>query len=168
MNTPTAKDVAAIIGHVGEIVGRTKLQKIAALLELAGLGAGFKFSYHHYGPYSEELTTATDRAALLGLIQETPRQASWGGHYSIFSAPLKAEENPARAQLIEIAADANAVALELAVTAAFIAHDENAEDAWYVVANRKPEKASEENLKAARDLYKKFRSVNTTSPLPLI
>ena len=31
----------------GELVGRTRLQKTAFLLELAGLGTGFEFKYKH-------------------------------------------------------------------------------------------------------------------------
>ena len=38
--------VAEIIRAAGgEIVGRTRLQKVAYLLELAGLGHGFRFEY---------------------------------------------------------------------------------------------------------------------------
>jgi uncharacterized protein YwgA len=46
----------------GRIVGRTKLQKVAYLLELAGLGDGFQFEYRHYGPYSEDLAGAIQMA----------------------------------------------------------------------------------------------------------
>ncbi len=77
MTTASAADVAKIIGHVGEIVGRTKLQKTVAILELAGLGAGFPFSYHIFGPYSEELSQATDRAILLRLIEKDEKVAAW-------------------------------------------------------------------------------------------
>ena len=168
MTNPTAKDVAAIVAHLGEVVGRTKLQKTAAILELAGVGAGFRFSYHHYGPYSDELTSAADRAILLGLMSEDSRRANWGGSYSIFKAAKHADSNPARAQLITLAAGANAVALELAVTAAFVAKDEGLDDAWGAVAERKPEKASHENLRAAKELYAQFRTVDVPDPLPAI
>lgn len=168
MSNPTAKDVAAIVAHVGELVGRTKLQKTVALLELAGVGPGFRFSYHHYGPFSEQLATATDRAILLGLVKESPRRATWGGHYSIFSADRRPDDNPARARLIELASQADAVALELAVTAAFIAEDEGLDEPWAVVADRKPEKASEKNLRAAKKLYREFREVGTPTELPAI
>ena len=84
MTSANAANVASIIGHVGEIVGRTKLQKTFALLELVGLGAGFNFSYHIYGPYSEELSEATDRAVLLQLVKRREKIAKWGGRYSVF------------------------------------------------------------------------------------
>lgn len=168
MSSPTAKDVASIVAHVGELVGRTKLQKTAALLELTGLGSGFKFSYHHYGPYSEQLATAADRAVLLGLIKEDPRRAAWGGTYSIFSTDKRVDDNAARAKLIELATSANAVALELAVTAAFVAEDEGVDEPWAVVSSRKPEKATDANIKIAKELYKQFREVDAPHPLPAI
>lgn len=63
----------------GEIVGRTRLQKVAYLLELAGLGHGFSFEYRHYGPYSEDLALASRNADLLGFLEEEERPTSWGG-----------------------------------------------------------------------------------------
>jgi uncharacterized protein len=45
----------------------------------AGLGSGFQFRYKHYGPYSEELASATARARALHLLTENVGTASWGG-----------------------------------------------------------------------------------------
>ena len=45
--------VAIVRDAGGEVTGRTRLQKIAYLLEVVGFGNGFQFSYKHYGPYSE-------------------------------------------------------------------------------------------------------------------
>jgi hypothetical protein len=42
--------VAIVRDAGGHIVGRTRLQKIAFMLEPAGLGGGFPFRYKHYGP----------------------------------------------------------------------------------------------------------------------
>ncbi len=45
------RETAEIVRDVGgRIVGRTRLQKIAYLLELAGFGVGFRFEYRHFGP----------------------------------------------------------------------------------------------------------------------
>ena len=69
MTTP--KDVREIIADAGgSIAGRTRLQKSAYFLEVGGVGAGFDFSYHYYGPYSEELATAASDAKALKLINE--------------------------------------------------------------------------------------------------
>ena len=69
----------------GELVGRTRLQKVAFLMQLAGFDQSFSFEYRHYGPYSEDLSEAMDIAVLLGPVDEVERVADWGGRYSIYS-----------------------------------------------------------------------------------
>ncbi|MET3667942.1 hypothetical protein [Caulobacter sp. 1776] len=165
MSNPTAKDAAEIVGYVGDFVGRTKLQKTAAILELAGLGAGFTFSYHLFGPYSEELSSAVDRAILLGLIEEDEKVATWGGRYSIFHAAKIGNPDPLKEALILRAANANSVVLELAVTAAFLAAG-GEEMPWERVSALKSEKASAENMHSAKALYRELSAVKTPQPLP--
>jgi len=165
--TPTARSVAELIGYVGDLVGRTKLQKTAAFLELAGVGPGFSFSYHRFGPYSEELAAAVERAVLLGLIQEEEKTANWGGRYSVFHAPKVSDKDPTIDQIIQICVAANAVALELAATAAFVAA-EGDQKAWDRVRELKPEKASDDFLRLAKDLYAQLLQVKTPQDLPKI
>ncbi|MFZ3004594.1 MAG: hypothetical protein WA047_00365 [Phenylobacterium sp.] len=167
MNTPTAKDVADIIGSVGDIVGKTKLQKTVALLELAGLGPGFSFSYYLYGPYSEQLATAVDRGVLLGLIREEERVATWGGKYSVFKADHADLQNAPKEELIRKASRADSIVLELAVTAAFLAAN-NEQSAWDKLMELKPDKAFGENLGRAKTLYEELRAIQTPTPLPNI
>ncbi|HWA22160.1 MAG TPA: hypothetical protein VG735_07190 [Caulobacterales bacterium] len=167
MTTPTAKDVADVIGRVGYLVGKTRLQKTVALLELTGLGSGFSFSYHLYGPYSEELSAAVERGVLLGLIEEKEQQANWGGRYSVFTSHSRTVDISPKQTLIELCNDANAVALELAVTAAFVAEG-GEDDAWLRVSELKPEKAKPENVRKAKELYRKFLDVQVPRKLPAI
>ena len=54
----------------GEIVGRTRLQKTAYLLEVTGLGSGVYFAYRHYGPYSEDLALSAARGVVFVSILE--------------------------------------------------------------------------------------------------
>ena len=68
----------------GEIVGRTRLQKIAYLLKLSGCDESFEFEYKHYGPFSRDVAQATDFASLAGVLFEEAKPTSWGGTYSIF------------------------------------------------------------------------------------
>lgn len=164
MTTPTAKDIAQIVGYVGDIVGRTKLQKTVAILELSGLGPGFSYSYHFYGPYSEELTSAVDRAVLLGLMEEQERVAAWGGRYSVYHAPRVEPDLAEKREMVQIAAGADSLVLELAVTAAFIADKEP--NAWAKLVELKPEKATAENLQRARELYGEFKRIRTPRALP--
>lgn len=167
MNHGTAKDVAAVIGAAGEIVGRTRLQKTLAILEIAELGYGFSYDYYKFGPYSEDLVESTDRALALGYVYEEEKRAAWGGRYSIFRTDKVVPTGlNARDALIKIAKEADAVALELAVTAAFLA-DRGAQDPWSEVAERKPDKI--DSLDKAKRLYGEFLRVGgLPKPLPQI
>ena len=160
--------VASIVRDAGgKVVGRTRLQKIAFLLEIAGLGEGFTFEYRHYGPYSEQLTNALSTAALVGLIVEEEHPASWGGTYSVFTtAPAPPTVGGVRRELIAMAGSADPIALELAATAVFLA-TEGESDPWAETARRKPEKAAL-SLEKAKELYRSLQPVSTPRRLPLI
>lgn len=163
----TEKAARIICDAGGEIVGRTRLQKIAYLLEATHLGEGFEFEYRHYGPYSEELAVALETAKARGLIKEEERSTNWGGSYSIFTAcgSNDARVDQARRAVIETASSADPVSLELAATAAFLAKD-GYSDPWAETARRKPEKAS--RLETAKSLYARLRTIDTPEPLPAI
>ncbi|MGY4233044.1 hypothetical protein ACVIIW_001991 [Bradyrhizobium sp. USDA 4449] len=165
-----AHGAAAIVRDAGgHIVGRTKLQKIAFFLEAAGVGSGFPFRYKHYGPYSELLASATQHAAALRLIVENESVAAWGGLYSTFHTQMPSDpsSHPARVRLAHEMANADAVELELAATAAFLAY-ERFPDPWAETARRKPEKAEGGRLDRAKQLYFKLRQIPTPHPLPAI
>ncbi|KAB2919086.1 MAG: hypothetical protein F9K30_17655, partial [Dechloromonas sp.] len=70
----------------GPIVGRVRIQKVFYLLNQLGLEGDFRFSYHHYGPYSEDLSQAIDRARYLDQsIKEIEKDTTDGrASYSIF------------------------------------------------------------------------------------
>lgn len=145
----------------GQIVGRTKLQKVAYLLELAGLGDGFPFEYRHYGPYSEELADAIQMADAFGLVTEEERRADWGGVYSIFRITdrMSSSDKEARARFAEEAAKIGAVELELAATAAFLSAVEGVPDPWEETGRRKPEKALNGRLEAAKKAYRHLQGM---------
>lgn len=151
----------------GRVIGRTKLQKIAYLLEATGLGEGFSFEYRHYGPYSEELASAVRTATLFGNMNEEERPTTWGGSYSIYRVTSKTTEFTARTQMAKIAADADAVELELAATAAFLAL-EGVSDPWAETAKRKPEKATPTRLENAKNLYRRLQGIQAPKKLPAI
>lgn len=161
---------AAIVGDAGgRVVGRTRLQKIAYLLELAGVGEGFSFEYRHYGPYSEDLASATRVAGLLGFLEERERSTSWGGSYSVFTAKVLSNDtvSEARQKLARLAVEADSIELELAATAAFLAA-KGEHDPWNETARRKPEKAEGGRIEKARALYQKLRQIETPVMLPAI
>jgi len=152
----------------GVVVGRTRLQKLAYLLERSGLGKGFPFEYRHYGPYSEELAEATDRAATMSLIEEVEKLATWGGSYSIFTCNARPPKtvDAARLKVAALAAKADAVELELAATAVYLASE--CKDPWGETERRKPQKAASGRLERARMLYQKLAEIKVPKPLPKI
>jgi uncharacterized protein len=165
-----AQGAAAIVRDAGgHIVGRTKFQKIAFFLEAAGVGSGFPFRYKHYGPYSELLAAAAQHAAALRLIVENESVAAWGGQYSTFYTQMPADPSmhPARARLAQEMANADAVELELAATAAFLAY-EKFPDPWAETARRKPEKAEGGRLERAKQLYLRLQQIPAPHLLPAI
>jgi uncharacterized protein len=165
-----AERAAEIIRDAGgQVVGRTRLQKMAYLLEIAGLGSGFSFEYRHYGPFSEDLADGVQTAQYVDLLKEEEHSTWWGGSYSIFktvSQTPSPDVNEARKQILRFGVKADPIALELAATAAFLAL-ENYPDPWGETSRRKPEKA-EKSIDKAKALYERLRSVKTPKPLPII
>ena len=165
-----ARRAAAIIRDAGgRVVGRTRFQKMAFILEAGGLGAGFPFIYKHYGPYSEELSSASRTAAILGLLNETESPASWGGTFSTFevNAPPDPSIPESRRRIAQETVSADAIELELAATALYLSlARKGTSDAWLETARRKPEKSANGRLDRARALYDRIRQIPTPTPLP--
>lgn len=166
-----AESAAQLVADAGgEIVGRTRLQKIAFLLEVMELGSGFEFEYKHYGPYSERLTSAIKYADLFELVHEDIKPTAWGGFYSIFRVGAGihvTENNQSRAAAITLGNAADPVELELAATAVLLAI-EGEVDPWKETEVRKPDKAAHGKLQRSKELLKKFRAISAGDKLPAI
>lgn len=151
----------------GQLVGRTRLQKVAYLMQLAGFGNELDFEYRHYGPFSEELARGVEIATAFGDLSEDERQATWGGKYSVFSLKERAEPTSApRAAFAQAAKQINAVELELAATAAFLFVAEGKTDPWEETRRRKPQKAKDGRLEGAMKAYIALRRLETPRVLP--
>jgi uncharacterized protein YwgA len=148
----------------GKVVGRTRLQKVAYLLELAGLGSGFKFEYRHYGPFSENLADAIQMASAFDLVREEEKRADWGGMYSIYSADVQKPADQ-RSLFAQKAAQIGAIELELAATAAFL-KTEGSKDPWDDTKRLKPEKATAQRLQRAKEAYRQLRKLKVPNQLP--
>jgi uncharacterized protein YwgA len=161
MTTPDA--VKAILDcSGGTLVGRTRFQKSAYFLEAAGVGYGFDFSYHYYGPYSEELAVAVTDAEALGLIHTDWDTSQAGFTYAIYHAvpPKKPEEsdlNHRRKEILAILDGYDAISLELAATAHYLTHNGYAHDPWEETRRRKTVKATTERVAKAQRLLAELR-----------
>jgi uncharacterized protein YwgA len=172
MATDPLQSVVNILQVVGgQVVGRTRLQKTAYLLAATGLAdEGFVFEYHHYGPYSEELTQAMKKAVLFGDIAETEEETNWGSKCSTYT--LKVNGTSAeRAHMLEafnaLTQAATSTELELAATALFLAREGQA-DPWAETAARKPQKAGDDRLEKAKALYQSLCELSTPATLPAL
>ncbi|HEY3800373.1 MAG TPA: hypothetical protein VGL58_18640 [Caulobacteraceae bacterium] len=166
MQGEAVHEIVALAG--GRLIGKTRLQKAGYLLELSGLGYGFDFAYHHYGPYSEELAWAAKDATIDGLVVEKEEPARWGGTYSVFRTDAETpsgDVDKMRADLLAKISRANAVALELAATAALL-HEEGVADWWGETARRKPMKATPELLSEAKRFWGDLVKLQVPSKLP--
>jgi uncharacterized protein len=157
----------------GELVGRTRLQKVGYLLQLAGFCDELAFEYRQYGPFSEDLSRGMEIAAAFGDVDEAERQASWGGRYSIYSVRNPARpDDPRRAKFVQEAKRIGAIELELAATAAYLFQAEGIGrtregNPWVETRCRKPSKSDDGRLEQAAVAYEKLRtSVDTPRPLP--
>ncbi|MDQ0395907.1 hypothetical protein [Labrys monachus] len=166
---------ASIVSDAGgELIGRTRLQKVAYLSRLAGFSDEFEFEYRHYGPFSDDLADAMKLATGLKLVTEEERRTDWGGWYSVFTTVQQdGVRNLERANFISAAARIGAIELELAATAAFLFEVEGfgkdgKDDPWEETARRKPEKAGNGRLQKARIAFRKLREIPTPIPLPEI
>jgi hypothetical protein len=152
----------------GVLVGRTRLQKVAYLTQLAGLSNGLRFAYRHYGPFSDDLAHGIEIASALGIVREEEQQAAWGGWYSIYRTECGPEPGAEeRAAFVQRASEIGAIEVELAATAAFLSQHEHVSDPWAETARRKPEKAAGGRLAKARDEYARLRA-DTGNRLPAL
>lgn len=156
----------------GRLVGRTRLQKVAYLAQLAGFAEDFPFEYRHYGPYSEELAEAMEIAVGLKDVKEEKQQSASGSWYSIYTTELIAADS-ARSRFIRAAAGIGAIELELAATAAYLYIEEGCRgddrpNAWSITKKHKRGKAAGGRLKRAKAAYKQLRNFATPQALPPI
>ena len=156
----------------GQLVGRTRLQKVACLATLAGFLDAFQFEYRHYGPFSDTLAGAMEIASGLQFVEEKEEKAEWGGWYSIYRKTAKTPPgtDSDRRRFISRAADIGPILLELAATAAFLNVTEGFEgaSAWEETARRKPEKAEGGRLEAAQRAYRQLLDLPMPRSLPAI
>ena len=75
MISPDDVAVSIVALNDGELIGRTRLQKTAFLLERCGMDSGLEFDYRHYGPFSVDLARGCDDAEFDGRLKMVERPA---------------------------------------------------------------------------------------------
>ncbi len=156
--------IVSVIRAAGsQVTGRIRLQKLIFLLDKLGLDSGFKYSYHHYGPYSSDLSEATDFAKAFGLIEEkVDHRQSDGARYSVFNLGQNLNLYPKEcffeeARIISAMTSItgfNSTVLELAATAYWLKNDESLNDWEVEIVRRKGRKTENGRLDNAKRLLK--------------
>ena len=156
-------DIVAAAG--GRLVSRIRLQKLAYLLDQLGAKSGFRYVYHHYGPYSRDLDAAVFDADAFGLVEEKfGHRELDGARYSIFELTARDEghefshlSDPKLRDVAKRLAPVNATVLELAATAHWLAAIEKSDDWKAELIRRKGSKASEDRLAEAMRLLAELK-----------
>jgi uncharacterized protein YwgA len=161
-------DIEAVLHAAGgEIVGKIRTQKVFYLLKALGMGCDYPFSYHHYGPYSQALATQIEGSVLFDdKVIETKKVGDFGNEYSIFSITSSSGNPPSKVGSLDfqMAKDyvtkmkaVTSVVLELAATIHWLTNEEKCEDWQTEVKLRKPQKATEENVREASQLLQALK-----------
>jgi uncharacterized protein len=157
--------VAAVVAAAGgTLTGRVRLQKAVYLLDRLGLNSGFGYEYHHYGPYSRDLDSATADAKAFELIEEEyEHRQSDGAMYSIFKLSPGTAVNKAvygdlrqeqMSELAKLFAGTNVTVLELAATIDWLWREEKHADWRSEITKRKGVKVRSGRLERAVDLLR--------------
>ena len=149
----------------GALVGRTRLQKQAYLLDRCGADFGLEFTYYDYGPYSFDLAAGSYDARAEGRIAVDERPGRHGVRYAIFKSGSEAEvpaclgKLPAEKARVVLNATkcVSDVVLELAATIVFLRDEwdyygKGTVDAVDETRKRKSLKATDERMVKALDL----------------
>lgn len=144
----------------GRLTSRVRLQKLAYLLDKIGARSGFRYSYHHYGPYAQEIGAAVFWAEGEGLVKESfCHRADDGARYSVFD--LIGDRNghtytylhdERSRQTAAWLAKRPVTVLELAATAHWLAAEERVPDWQAEIVRRKGWKTEDGRLGQARDV----------------
>jgi hypothetical protein len=170
-------DMAAFIAQIvalngGALTGKTRLRKTAYFLERKGLGYGFDFEYHYYGPYSEEVAIAANDARARDLIGVEKALTQRGDAYSVYRlhkydlASENVVDAGAKRQVLRTLSEYSAVVIELAATADFLEASGHS-DPWPETRLRKSAKATPERIDLAKQLLVRlgeFKNANVFAP----
>ena len=155
---------ALLVEAGGKITGKVRFQKIVYLLDQLGFESGFDFEYHHYGPYSEDLSDSLTEEISMGHFKLSERRrASDGVPYVVYELPAdiagKVDTSGTKGFSSAIASmqAASATVLELAATAHWLLVHEKRKDWELELRRRKGVKLEGGRDRQALDLLKSLK-----------
>ena len=155
----------------GEIKGSPVLQRTAYLLEVAGVGYGFKFGSKFCSPFCEELDRATRSASALGKLDVEIIKTEWGVTKKTYrtSIPYKGTggADDYYQVIVNKAIACNPKQLDLATAAAYYKRVEK-KDPWREVEDLKAYDRENGTFEKSQKLYEELRSMPALANLPEI
>lgn len=158
-------DMPAFIDAAGgQIVGKVRLQKLVYLLDQLGVPTGFSFTYHHYGPFSEELAELVEDDVVFGRLSAEQRRRADGVPFVVYKASLHDHADESKSLLdspgVKAALAAmqrhSATVLELAATIHWLAFVEQVENWRAELVRRKGVKTEQGRTDDALDLLQEM------------
>lgn len=165
---PEHAKIMALLQEAGEIVGRKKLQKIVYIGKKMNLPFQEKYTYHIYGPYSEELSLRIEELCSLGFVSEVKEKKAGYAQYCYqltengsqflykfpFIWPLKRAH-----QLITTLNERSAKFLELVSTMLYFEELPKEEVEEKVLTLKKSQNFTEADLKEAWEFIHSLRTI---------
>lgn len=81
--------LAEVVEHLGEVRGRTRLQKMIFIAQSLGHPFDEAYQFHLYGPYSPELAAELEAMKGFRLLQETPYMSQGYTEYRYTVVPTE-------------------------------------------------------------------------------
>ena len=156
----------------GEINGIGVLQSTAFLLEVAGVGYGFKFGCEFCSPFSEGVERGAYSAGILGKLEVEHTKTEWGVTNTTYktSIPYKGTggEDDYYQIIVNKAIACNPKQLDLATTAAYYHKIEVINNPWDEVEELKAYDRENGTFEKSQKLYEELRSMPALANLPEI
>jgi uncharacterized protein YwgA len=158
-----AIDVPSLVRAAGgEVVGKVRLQKMVYLLDQLEMPTGFSFSYHHYGPYSDELAELVEDDVIFRRVEAQRRRRSDGVPYVVYKSDPNATtapifEAPKFKAALQAMQRSSATVLELAATIHWLAFIEKVENWRAELVRRKGIKTKEGRQEKALALLRELQ-----------
>jgi uncharacterized protein YwgA len=152
-------DIVALSG--GRLVGRTRMQKTAYLLDAKGMKSGAAYYYYNFGPFSDEVADGISDSKFVGsLVEKIGHRQTDGSPFSIFESGRPANQitalgNLKRSDAINILnrlSAASSTVLELAATIHWLTFVEKVADWRTELKRRKGAKVDNGRMGKAADL----------------
>ena len=171
-NNPTDAAIQIVAAAPGGVIkGSPVLQRTAYLLEVAGVGYGFKFGCKFCSPFCEELELAVNGAKVLREVEFIHTTTQWGVTKTTYKSniPYQGEggADDDYQTIVTKATQCIPKQLDLATTVAYYQKIEIA-DPWNRIWRLKNFDRANGTFEKSQELYEELRSMPALANLPEI